>query len=231
MRCRPRVHPRTDSGALTHRFVTLSSYVTTAQSFVGDSSAYANGVIAYSDRALGNLARPFYPDGIDGTVFGPFSLPQGQWSPFSTGFQLDLSLNAVLAHVLYAAGLYPSDVLPGCTGVPADPTSGLPKDGVRTSMDVRLGNGLQIFPGSVPIYRGGVLIGAVGVSGDGVDQDDMVAILGLANASTALGGSVGNAPVSRRADTLTPQGTRLKYVECPQSPFVDSDAENVCAGL
>jgi uncharacterized protein GlcG (DUF336 family) len=227
----PTVYLRTDSGALTHRFVTLSSYVTTAQSFVGDSSAYANGVIAYSDRALGNLARPFYPDGIDGTVFGPFSLPQGEWSPFSTGFQLDLSLNAVLAHVLFAAGLYPSDVLPGCTGVPADPTSGLPKDGVRTSTDVRLGNGLQIFPGSVPIYRGGVLVGAVGVSGDGVDQDDMVAILGLADASTALGGSVGNAPVSRRADTLTPQGTRLKYVECPQSPFVDSDAENVCAGL
>ncbi len=77
----PTVYLRTDSGALTHRFVTLSSYVTTAQAFVGDSSAYANGVIAYSDRALGNLARPFYPDGIDGTVFGPFSLAPGPVEP------------------------------------------------------------------------------------------------------------------------------------------------------
>jgi uncharacterized protein GlcG (DUF336 family) len=224
---------RTDSGSLTHHLVTLSSYVTTAQSFLGDPSAYANGVIAYSDRALGNLARPFFPDGIDGAVYGPFSLPQGAWSPFSTGFQLDLSLNAVLAHVLFAAGAFPSDVPLGCTGVAIslDPTSGLPTGATRANTDVRLGNGLQIFPGSVPIYRGGILVGGVGVSGDGVDQDDMVAILGLANASTALGGSIANAPAARRADTLTPQGTRLKYVECPQSPFVNSDAENVCAGL
>jgi hypothetical protein len=34
-----------------------------------------------------------------------------------------------------------------------------------------------------------------------------------------------------RADTLTPLGTRLRYVNCPVSPFVDSDAQNVCAGL
>ena len=75
------------------------------------------------------------------------------------------------------------------------------------------------------------LVGAVGVSGDGVDQDDMVAILGLANASTALHGSIANAPPARRADTLTPQGARLKYVECPQAPFVNSDTEDACAGL
>jgi uncharacterized protein GlcG (DUF336 family) len=227
------VYLRTDTGALTHRFVTLSSYVTTAQAFVGDPSAYANGVIAYSDRALGNLSRPFYPDGIDGAVYGPFSLPQGAWSPFSTGFQLDLSLNAVLGHVLFAAGAFPTDVPLGCTGVAItlDPSSGLPTAAARTTTDLRLGNGLQIFPGSVPIYRGNTLVGGVGVSGDGVDQDDMVAILGLANASTALGSSITNAPSARRADTLTPQGTRLKYVECPQSPFVNSDAENVCEGL
>ena len=39
----------------------------------------------------------------------------------------------------------------------------------------RLPNGIQIFPGSVPIYRGNTLVGGIGVSGDGVDQDDMVA--------------------------------------------------------
>ena len=38
-----------------------------------------------------------------------------------------------------------------------------------------LRNGLQIFAGSVPIYRGSTLIGAVGVSGDGIDQDDFIA--------------------------------------------------------
>jgi uncharacterized protein GlcG (DUF336 family) len=41
--------------------------------------------------------------------------------------------------------------------------------------DTRIANGITIFPGGVPLYKGGVLVGGVGVSGDGVDQDDIVA--------------------------------------------------------
>ncbi|HKT73475.1 MAG TPA: heme-binding protein [Steroidobacteraceae bacterium] len=217
----------TDTAGIHFQSVPLGNYVTAFQSFGGNPTALADGAIAYSDRAIGNLARPFFPDGIDGSVFGPLSKPQGQWSVFSTGLQLDLSINAVLQHVLYVANAGVPDVTAGCTGIDlaADLTP------TRVNTDVRLGNGLQIFPGSVPIYRGNTLVGAIGVSGDGVDQDDMVAFLGLANASRALGGSISNAPSARRADTLTPQGTRLKYVQCPQSPFVNSNAENVCAGL
>jgi uncharacterized protein GlcG (DUF336 family) len=208
--------------------VPLASYVSSAQSFLGDSSALDDGVIAWSDRAIGNLSRPFFPDGIDGAPPGPFSKPPGQWSVFSTGLQLDLALNALVYHVLYVAGAVPSDLMPaeGCAGV--EPLTGaqtLPNSQVH-----RLGNGLQIFPGSVPIYRGSTLIGAIGVSGDGVDQDDMIAFLGLQRASVALNGAVQEAPQNRRADTLTPQGTRLLYVQCPQSPFINSDQENVCAG-
>jgi len=94
-----------------------------------------------------------------------------------------------------------------------------------------LANGLQIFPGSVPIYRGSTLVGAIGVSGDGVDQDDMVAFLGLQRAIAALNTGVSQAPAAIRADTLTPKGTRLVYVQCPQAPFTDSTQENVCAGF
>ena len=88
-----------------------------------------------------------------------------------------------------------------------------------------------IFPGGVPIYRGAGLVGAIGVSGDGVDQDDMIAFLGLANASGKLGGAIGNAPSAMRADTLQPHGVRLRYAQCPQSPFNGSTDQNVCAGL
>ncbi len=35
--------------------------------------------------------------------------------------------------------------------------------------------GLIEFPGGVPLYKNGQLVGAVGVSGDGVDQDERVA--------------------------------------------------------
>jgi hypothetical protein len=94
---------------------------------------------------------------------------------------------------------------------------------------VRLGNGLQIFPGSVPIFRGSTLVGAVGVSGDGVDQDDMIAFLGLHNAGQSLG-TIGNAPTGGRADTVIAQGVRLRYVQCPQAPFLDNTDDNVCEG-
>jgi uncharacterized protein GlcG (DUF336 family) len=37
------------------------------------------------------------------------------------------------------------------------------------------GVGLIEFPGGIPLYKDGVLVGGVGVSGDGVDQDEHVA--------------------------------------------------------
>ena len=185
----------------------IAAYVTAARAFLNDPTAFANG-IAYSNRAIGNLARPYFPDGISGTANGPFAKPLPPWSVFNDGLQLDLVFNNLVAGV-------GGDPVVGCTG------------------DATLPNGIQIFAGSVPIYRGGVLVGAVGVSGDGIDQDDMVAFLGLANAGAALGGSFGNAPSNRRADNIVPAGTgtRLRYVNCPQSPFNDSTEQNVCAGL
>ncbi len=71
-----------------------------------------------------------------------------------------------------------------------------------------LANGLQIFPGSVPIYRGDTLVGGIGVSGDGVDQDDMISFLGLHNAGEVIGNGIGNAPIELRADTLVAGGVK-----------------------
>ncbi len=184
--------------------------------------------MAFSDRAGGNLSRPFYPDGVDGSPAGPLSKPAGTWSPFSTGLQLDLTYNAILQHVLFAAGLTASDVLPGCAGVSFDTMT---LSFAQTVTNNRAGNGLQIFPGSVPIFRNSTLVGGIGISGDGIDQDDMIAFLGLHNAGLTLASGVGNAPATQRADTLTPQGVRLRYVQCPQAPFIATDEENVCDGL
>lgn len=41
-----------------------------------------------------------------------------------------------------------------------------------------LANGMTIFPGGVPLYKNGVLVGAIGISGDGVEQDDQIAFNG-----------------------------------------------------
>lgn len=206
--------------------IPIASYITNLRAFMGEPNQLSDGR-AFTDRATGNLARPFYPDGIDDSgMNGPLSKPPGQWSVFSTGLQFDVANNAILQHVLFVVGAGP-DVNPGCAGVSlADNLAA-----TQTVAGVQAGNGLQIFPGSVPVFRGSVLVGGIGVSGDGVDQDDMVAFLGLANAGTALGGSISNAPQGQRTDMLTPQGTRLRYVQCPQAPFVNSSDENVCGGI
>ena len=70
-------------------------------------------------------------------------------------------------------------------------------------------SGVVFFPGSVPLYRNGVLVGGLGVSGDGVDQDDFV----------SAGGSAGfEAPTAIRADQVVIQGVRLPYLKFPQNP-------------
>lgn len=193
--------------------VAIGDYVEAAQTFIGPQ-ALTDGT-AFSDRAGGNLSRPFYPDGIRGNPHGPFSksIANNEWSVFSTGLQLDLALNRILGHVLFALGVESEDVGPNCTGA-AEP---------------RIANGTQIFPGSVPIYRGDELVGAIGVSGDGVDQDDMISFLGVHEAGLALGGSINNAPPEIRADRLQPGGDRLRYIQCPQTPYIDSDEQQVCA--
>jgi uncharacterized protein GlcG (DUF336 family) len=70
-------------------------------------------------------------------------------------------------------------------------------------------SGIVFFPGSVPLYRNGALVGGLGVSGDGVDQDDFV----------AAGGSAGfEAPAAMRADQIVLQGVRLPYLKFPSNP-------------
>ena len=139
------------NGSPSGQEIVIGDYVQAVRAFIGQPTALANG-LAVSDRAGGNLSRPFYPDGIDGAQAGPFSKPFGQWSPFSVGLQLDLALNQIAQHVVHVL----------TDGGVADTPQNC------TSID-RLPNGIQIFPGSVPIYRGNTLVGGIGVSGDGID--------------------------------------------------------------
>ncbi|HKQ72733.1 MAG TPA: heme-binding protein [Blastocatellia bacterium] len=145
---------------------------------------FLDGKFAFSNRAMGFLARPFFPDGINGTVNGPFSKPINIWSPFNDGLQVAL-VKGALASIL--TGGSPS----ACTAIPSLP------------------HGIQIFAGSVPLFKNGVLVGAVGVSGDGIDQDDLTA------ATASMGFET---PDAMRADQLTPRGVRLPFVKFPRHP-------------
>lgn len=204
--------------------IAIGSYVTALRGFVGEGGAL-DGKTAWSMRAIGLVHRPTYPDGIADTPAGPLSKTFATWSPFNVGFQLDLVYNQLVKGALpEMPGAIPSE---GCAGrASAFAPAGTPDGGLPVAR-----NGIQIFPGGVPIYRGNNLIGAIGISGDGIDQDDMIAFLGLHTAGQALATGVGNAPQSARADQLSPLGVRLRYAQCPQAPFNGSTDQNVCAGL
>jgi uncharacterized protein GlcG (DUF336 family) len=217
----------------------LAGYVRDIQAFVDPplgSRVFEDGV-AYSNRAIGNIARPFFPDGIEAGPTGPLSKPAissgprrgffrpgvNEWSPFNVGIQLDLVAGGILAGL----GLV-EDRPPPVTDC-VSPSASFP------IAPGRLANGIQIFPGSVPIFKSGVLVGALGLSGDGVDQDDMVAFLGVNNASVALRGRIRNAPRGLRADRVRitqggSQTLRLRYVQCPVAPFIGSDVQTPCKG-
>jgi uncharacterized protein GlcG (DUF336 family) len=211
--------------------IKFADYVSASRTFFNDP-AFFTGNIAITPRAIGNVARPFFPDGIVGTSNGPLSKPFASWSPFTDGIQYDLVNNAIGGILGAYLGALP--VPPATTSTPSQ-IQGLLNGvvAVRTSgctANARMKNGMQVFPGAMPIYRGDVLIGALGISGDGIDQDDMIAFLGVHNAGIVLNSGLGHAPKARRADTLVPGNARLRYVQCPQAPFVGSDQQNVCEG-
>uniref|UniRef100_A0A7C4PKN5 Heme-binding protein n=1 Tax=Anaerolinea thermolimosa TaxID=229919 RepID=A0A7C4PKN5_9CHLR len=70
-------------------------------------------------------------------------------------------------------------------------------------------NGIVFFPGSAPLYRNGALVGGLGVSGDGVEQDDYV---------TAAGAEGFEPPPGMRADEYFIRGVRIPYWKFPRNP-------------
>jgi uncharacterized protein GlcG (DUF336 family) len=134
---------------------------------------------AYSTRTVSFLGQSTYPPGIDGTQAGLFFGLQERFSIVT----------------------------------PASITATNPVNGAifmtSTNVDGNLPNGITIFPGGFPLYRNGVLVGAVGVSGDGVDQDDLI---------SASGASLFLAPTPVRADQTQYRGARLPFAKFPRNP-------------
>ena len=172
----------------------FSNYVEEVQRFLGIPDALERTGLpaAFADRSGGNLSRPHYPDGVASKPHGPLSKASGEWSVFSVGLQLDLVYNSLVQHVAHVAldGAIP-DVTESCPGNTGFDVNNLFQ---QQGGAPQLANGIQIFPGSVPIFRGETLVGGIGVSGDGVDQDDMISFLGVHRAGLRLDKALNNAP-------------------------------------
>jgi len=204
------------SGSTT---ITLSSYTTASSNF---SISTLDGSYAFSTRALGDLSRPWYPDGIQTSAnTGPLSKSYASWSVFSTGMQLDSIYNGLVAALVSNPLAVPANkcMSPSNSNAPAAGT---------TTMK----NGPQIFAGGTPIYRNGVMIGAIGTSGDGTIQDDMISYLGVKNAAAALNegaNTFGLASSSIWASNLNPgnlnPAVHPTFVSCPYAPYIDGSTE------
>jgi uncharacterized protein GlcG (DUF336 family) len=104
--------------------------------------------------------------------------------------------------------LYVYDTSNPCTEGPG-PTRG----GNRSYLNQ---SGIVWFPGSVPLYKDGRLVGGLGVSGDGVEQDDYV---------SQLGSEGFHPPDALRVDNsmiVTGDGkqVRLPYLKFPRVPEI-----------
>lgn len=223
------------NGLIPQHAYSVPNYAANMRAFIGPGSL-SDGA-AYTARAIGNLARPYFPDGVNTNGNGPLSRPVASWSPFTTGLQLDLVVSNIVNHILFVRNLNldvtgdgRGDFDPDGNGVVNDTGFGCTPVLSGSSGLNPLANGLQIFAGGAPIYKNGVLVGAIGVSGDGIDQDDMVAFLGVHNAGVGLGTGVSNAPAAIRADQIVAAGVRLRYVSCPYSPFLNSREQRACEG-
>ena len=167
-----------------------------------------DGSFAISGRGLIFLSRPFLPDGIDETENGPFSNPIEDNSAFNTGLQLDLVLSQLLKGAV---------ILTTFNELIGDPK--LPTTMRETcSPDVAvfkafIDNGLQVRQASVPLYKNGRLVGGIGCSGDGGEQEDIVVGFGSAGFE---------ADPNIRSDRLFIRGVRIPWLKFPRHPEIDN---------
>ncbi len=172
----------------------FGSYVTRANA----DGISLTGNIAFSDRGFGFLHRPLFPDGINFTQEGPFSTSLTNWSPFNDGLQLDLIRTALT-----------TPCAPRIKG--RSPRGGFAPAACPCTAIPEVRNGIQIFAGGIPLYRGNTLVGAIGVSGDGIDQDDLIAAGGANNFAP---------PQGIWSDKFFVRGVRLPFLKFPARPFL-----------
>ncbi|QDT36410.1 matrixin family metalloprotease [Stratiformator vulcanicus] len=172
-----------------------------------------NGVpagTAFTNRTFRFVSEPRFPDGIDGTPAGPFSIMNNPSINPRTGENLGAPAAAsTFTSVLGFDAFNPQTNFrdPGDPGVVA---GSVPAVGTTNKANQ---NGIVFFPGSTPLYENGNnLIGGYGISGDGVDQDDVVTFLGARN-------FLPDGQQVLFADQTFVRGVRLPYVKFLRNPF------------
>jgi len=176
------------------------------------------------------VANPAAP-GVEPPVLGTYRTPD------ATMFSWDVAVQKARTCLFFSRGLergspraFSSRAVgflaqsmfpPGINGTPKGPLEGLqpllslqdfgasvgsqiPSDPINLNVP----NGITIFPGGFPLFRDGVLIGAIGVSGDGIEQDDLIAASGARDFLP---------PPGSRADLRVYSRARIPYAKFPRA--------------
>ena len=155
---------------------------------------------AFTNRTFRFLAAPRFPTGAESDA------PPGDFSMLNMpGINPRTGEN--IGNVALPASIYADPAKASVVSFDAFNASRSFRDPLKLENQ----NGIVFFPGSSPLYKNSsVLVGGFGVSGDGVDQDDVV---------TSVGEISLTAPVSKRADQYYVAGVRLPYQKFNRNPL------------
>jgi len=142
---------------------------------------------AFTNRTFRYLAVPKYPSGSANADPGPFSILNTPGIDKRTGLNEGAPPSAA---VMASTVLGRDSFVTGSNFLATTPAANQ--------------NGVVFFPGSSAAYVGGNLAGGFGVSGDGVDQDDVVTFFGILGYEAAP---------AIRADQYFVRGIRLPYIK------------------
>lgn len=154
---------------------------------------------AFTNRTFRFLAEPRFPAGVEGTQPPAFSTLNQIKNPEINPRTAENIGSPVPASDMYDTVLGFDAFNPG-------------RNFQDAATSLRHQNGIVFFPGSTPLYRDGQLIGGLGVSGDGVDQDDVVTFLAAQDFLPRQNGVLS-------ADDVFVDGVRLPYIKFNRVPF------------
>lgn len=153
----------------------------------------------FTNRTFRFLAAPRFPTGAESDA------PPGDFSMLTMQGINPRGEN--LGNVPLAASVYADPAKASVVAFDAFNAS----RNFRDPLNLANQNGIVYFPGSSAMYKNSsVLVGGFGVSGDGVDQDDVV---------TSVGEISLTAPANIRADQYFVAGVRLPYQKFNRNPL------------
>jgi uncharacterized protein GlcG (DUF336 family) len=155
---------------------------------------------AFTNRTFRYLAHPRFPISVEGTPPAPFSILNDPGTDPRTGLNVGPPRPA---SVFMQAG----------TSVQGYDAFNVGSN-FRHTARVFNQNGIVFFPGSSGVYKRStagatLIVGGFGVSGDGVDQDDVVTHFGIQGYRP---------PAAIRIDQIKVGGVRLPYLKFPRNP-------------